>query len=161
MLFRSSFTIYPFGDILAILSAICWAVYTLILRKIGTKYSEFLISRRLFLYGMITIFPLFIYTFPESGIENITQREFFIPILYLGIIASGVCIWLWNKSITEIGLISTNNYLYLLPVISVVTSNILLHEEISKYIIIGTLLILIGIYCVRTKDYKKYESINY
>ena len=39
-----------------------------------------------------------------------------------------------------------SNYIYLVPVVSITTSNLILKEEINMVIIIGTILVIAGMY---------------
>lgn len=140
-----AFTVYPIGDIIAIASSILWAIYTIILDKLGTGFSEVFISRRLFFYALITILPFTFFTTSVDDFLPLFSVDVILPTLYLGVFASTICIWLWNVSINSIGLIVTNNYLYALPVVSVAASAIFMDGEITVYNCIGSLLILVGI----------------
>lgn len=137
--------IFPLGDLLAIGSTLMWAIYTIILSRIDKSIPEVVIERKMMLYSLITILPFSIFFFSPSDISLLSLSHILIPILYLSCIASAFCLWLWNISINTIGVVHTNNFLYLLPVISLLTSAIFIDAEISGITIISTLLILIGI----------------
>lgn len=141
--------VYPHGDMLAVGSSVCWAVYTILLKVLGNRYNELVISRRLFFYATITIVPFVLVRGTEF--PPIDSKSVF-PLLYLGLVASAVCVWLWNISINKIGVVITNNYLYLLPVISVLASAVVLGEVITLHTIVGGVLILIGIVAVRRTE---------
>ena len=140
-----SLTVRPIGDAIAILSAILWASYTVILDAINKDKSELFITRRLFFYALLTLFPFTILNTELSEFKAFAQIDTLLPSLYLGGFASALCILLWNISINKIGLSNTNNYLYLLPVVSVIASAIFAEGEISVYNIIGSVFILVGI----------------
>lgn len=140
-----SLTVRPVGDLIALFSVVLWSLYTVILDTIGKDKSELFISRRLFFYAFITLLPFTIVNAELSEFKAFLNIDILLPALYLGGFASALCILLWNISINKIGLSNTNNFLYLLPVVSVVASAIFAEGEISVYNIIGSLFIFVGI----------------
>lgn len=48
----------PAGDLLALASAMSWAVYNLFARNMLERFDSFLVSRKLMLYGIISAFPM-------------------------------------------------------------------------------------------------------
>ena len=142
-----SLSIRPYGDLLICVSVLLWAIYTVVLSSIAKRYSPLFISRRLFFYALITILPFTIIREDWSALAAVaTQPAVLLPMLYLGAIASGLCIVLWNVSINRIGLTATNNFLYLQPVVTVIASAIFMSGEMTAYNLIGAFLILLGIY---------------
>lgn len=135
-----------FGDLLAILSSLLWAIYTVILTILEKKYSEVLISRRLFFYALLTIVGFVIFNADVSEFIALCEFSVLFSVLYLSLGASAICIVLWNISINKIGIVKTNNFLYLLPVVTLFCSVLFAIDEITIYSIFGSFLIFIGIY---------------
>ena len=56
VIFNSSFVldVKPLGDLLSLSAAVCWSVYSLVLRKLSAFYTVMFISRKTFFYGMVT-----------------------------------------------------------------------------------------------------------
>lgn len=135
-----------FGDCLAIISSLLWAIYTVVLNLLGNRYSEAMITRRLFFYAFITIIGYSLYKVEYSELIVLTETSIYISVLYLAVVASCICMYLWNVSINNIGLIKTNNFLYLLPVFTLLTSLLFAQNEVTIYSIIGTISIISGIY---------------
>ena len=52
--------------------------------------------------------------------------------MLLGILASSICFVLWNKVILHIGTVKSNNFIYLIPLITMITSAIMLKEIIKS-----------------------------
>lgn len=48
----------PIGDLLSVGAALSWAVYSLILQRYSSRFSSYLISRKLMFYGILTTLPL-------------------------------------------------------------------------------------------------------
>ena len=65
--------------------------------------------------------------------------------LFLGLLGSALCYILWNKAVFRLGVVTTNNYIFLSPFITMLCAAMLLDEPISFMGIIGALLIISGI----------------
>ncbi|MBP5419022.1 MAG: DMT family transporter [Bacteroidales bacterium] len=147
-----SLSIRPIGDLLVFVSSVLWAIYTVVLSYVAERYSPLLISRRLFFYALITILPFTLYHEDWSTLQAaVSSIRVSLPMLYLGFVASGLCIVLWNVSINYIGLTKTNNFLYLQPIVTVAASAIFISGEVSAYNIVGAMFILMGIYIANKK----------
>ncbi len=135
----------PSGDFVAIASVLSWALYTLALSKIGRRYNPLFVSRRLFFYAIITLLPFALANDVAADIQKFANWRILLSATYLGGVASATCVWLWNVSMNKIGVSTTNNYLYLLPIVSVATSAIFAGAELTTYNLIGSVFIVIGI----------------
>lgn len=142
----------PMGDILALLAAMIWAVYSLLSKKISELgYNIIQCTRRIFFYGLIfmsVMLPFFDFTFDLSLFNNFTV---IFNILFLGIGACSICFVTWNTAIKILGTIKTSAYIYIVPVITIITSFIVLKEKITLSIILGTILVLIGLFISERK----------
>lgn len=136
----------PLGDLLALLAAIIWAIYSLLTKKISTyKLNTILTTRRIFLYGlifMISFAAVFKFKFQPALIFNVNN---IIHLLYLGIGASALCFVSWNFSVKKLGAVKTSIYIYMVPVITVIASAIVLHEKITFSLIAGASLTISGL----------------
>ena len=137
----------PLGDLLAIAAAIVWAVYSILTKKISSfGYPVILSTRRTFFYGILFMIPtLFFFDF-QPGLSRFTDMTYLFNILYLGLGASALCFVTWNFAVKELGAVKTSVYIYMVPVITVVTSVIILHEKLTLIAGIGTVLTLIGLF---------------
>ena len=53
----------PLGDLLCLLAAVCWGGYSVFLKKIETcGYDTLLVTRRIFLYGLLFLLPALPFT---------------------------------------------------------------------------------------------------
>lgn len=135
----------PKGDMLTIAAAVLWALYSIIIARLQRRYSSLFITRKVFFYGIVTLLPyLFIH---EAALDfGLLLRPAVIGnLLFLGLIASFACYWAWNAAIARIGSVNASNYLYLNPVVALITSAIALDERITVTALIGTALIMLGV----------------
>ncbi len=145
----------PLGDILTIFAAVVWAVYSVLIKKIGHfHYNTIQTTRRVFFYGLITIIPaLFIFNFSLSlnSFTRFTHLPNLLNFLYLGLGASALCFVTWNFAVKVLGAVKTSAYIYLGPVVTIITSAVVLHERITWITLAGTALTLLGLFISENK----------
>lgn len=134
------------GDILTIFVALMWAFYCVLLKKLDNRYTTIFITRKVFFYGLVTLLPAFTFSPLTTNIKLLTEPIILGNILFLGIIASMLCYILWNKAINKLGTICTSNYIYIIPIVTLITSSIALDEKITPFAILGAILIICGVY---------------
>jgi len=136
----------PLGDVLAFSAALCWAVYSLLMIPVNRKYDTLFITRKVFFYGLLTMIPYFIWR-PGLGIHLLVQQpELVWNLLFLGCVASMLCFLAWNWVLKKLGAVVATNYVYFNPVTTIIFAWLILHEQITLFFILGTLLILVGMY---------------
>ena len=146
------FEVYPIGDLLAFFAALFWAIYTVVLDRIGNTVDPLLVSRRLFFYALITIIPFTLVFSDFTEISLFAQTSILLPAIYLAFVASAVCIWLWNVSVNVVGLVRTNNFLYFLPVVALLASAIFFADEVTLPTIVGTICVFFGVIIADRKN---------
>ena len=141
----------PLGDVLALAACLCWALYTLIIKRLQDKYSNMLVTRKIFGYGLLTILPILLARGVDIELLVDGGAVVWGNILFLGCVASLLCFLGWNFCLERLGTVRATNLLYLNPVISITTSAIVLGERVTWIAILGAVLILTGLYCMRRK----------
>jgi drug/metabolite transporter (DMT)-like permease len=136
----------PLGDVLAFAAICCWAVYCLLVKKLRHRYNTLYITRRLFLYGLLTLAPWFLHEPFRFDAALLQRPTVWINLLFLGLVASSLCYVMWNSAIRELGIIRTNSYLYFSPVVTMITASIVLSEHITLFALVGSALILSGLW---------------
>lgn len=135
----------PKGDLLTFGAAVMWVVYSLVVLRLKDRYSSLLMTRKIFFYGVVTLLPYFAFR-PFSAEWSVLLRPAVAGnLLYLGIVASLVCYWTWNLSIEKLGAIRATNYLYINPVVAMITAAAVLGERITATAVAGAALILVGV----------------
>lgn len=138
--------ISPLGDFLTLAAALSWGFYNIFIRKLESRYDTVLISRKVFFYGLVTILPTFIYNPPHPAVLLSSGTAVWFSLLFLAVMASLVCFVLWNLVLKHIGVVKSSNYLYLNPVITCITSAIVLGEKITPVAVTGALCIMAGVW---------------
>ncbi len=136
----------PLGDLMTVGAAICWAVYTNILRKINSYgYDNLENTKRIFLWGMIFTVPAMLLMDAVPVLSDILQPRNLANLLYLGIGASAGGYVIWNWAVKLLGPVRCNTFLYLAPVITLVASALILGEPVTAKSLLGTGLIVAGL----------------
>lgn len=138
--------INPLGDFLSIMAALMWAVYCLILKPLGKKYPTAFITRKVFLYSVISLLVYFLFDPLQVKIEVLFHPVVTLNLLFLGIVASMLCFIAWNAAVKVLGPSRTANYIYVQPFSTLVLSSIILSEIITLASMIGALCIIGGVY---------------
>lgn len=136
----------PLGDSLAFGACLCWAAYSILMKYVTDRYDALFITRKVFAYGLLTILPyyLFVPGFPSAYV--LLRPQVMGNLLFLGVVASLVCFVAWNWALHQLGAIRTTNYVYVNPVTTIIFAAWILSERITLYFVIGSLLILVGLY---------------
>ena len=135
----------PLGDILALAACLCWALYSLLIKHLGARYDNMLITRKVFGYGLLTIIPLLYWRGMNIDIVIAGGVQVWGNIIFLGVVASMLCFLGWNWCLARLGTVRATNFLYLNPVVAIVSSALVLGERVTWIAISGAALILAGL----------------
>lgn len=138
--------INPLGDLLTITAALMWGFYTIILKQLDSRYPTLFITRKVFFYGILTILPFFLYSPLTTDTAVLLKPSVIGNLLFLGLVASMLCYILWNRAVKELGAIRTSNYIYFIPIVTLITSAVVIDEPIAPIALAGAALILGGVY---------------
>ena len=140
--FQSNFI----GDALSIVAALSWAVYTIALKSLGNRYSMVFVTRKVFIYGLLTMLPFMIIEPLEIDFAIIFKPVVLFNLIFLGIFASLVCFVLWNKALKHLDAVKISNYIYFNPLVTLITSALVLGEVITPVALVGAVFIVGGIF---------------
>jgi drug/metabolite transporter (DMT)-like permease len=135
------------GDILILISALNWAVFSVISRN-GLKSHP--AARMMFfvmLFGWLFSSVLF---FTGPGLSELGQlsRSGWLGIAFLGIFCSGLAYIFWYDGLQEIPASQVGVFLYLEPLVTVVVAAIILGEPLLLATLSGGAIILLGVWLV-------------
>ena len=141
----------PIGDLLTFGAVVTWVINSIIIAKVQERYSSWMITRKIFFYGVVTLLPYFLVEPWDVTWEMMSRPMVWGNIAYLGVLASLGCYMTWNIVIKRLGAVDATNYLYINPIVAMITANLLLGERITPLAIAGTALILVGVYLAERK----------
>ena len=135
----------PQGDLLALGAAACWAVYSVLIRRLDDGLDPLLITRRTLFWGILTALPLVLLEgrpYPTEALLSPTVAGNF---LFLGLIGSCLCYVLWNRAFHYLGVVTTNSFIYIQPFVTILAGWLFLKEPISPLALVGAVLITAGV----------------
>ncbi|MCQ2958745.1 MAG: DMT family transporter [Bacteroidales bacterium] len=147
----------PLVIILSLLAALAWSLYSVIIPAVEGRYASDVITRKVFFWGVVTMLPANVYElvsgesnlFLQHGAFNFlmfSHANVWGTLLFLSLIASLACFYVWNDVFKHIGIVAANNYLYFNPVTSLIVAYIVLDEHITLLAVAGCLLTILGVY---------------
>lgn len=134
------------GDIFVLLSAFFCAIYTILGSKVIKRIPSFVVTTYAVISGTILLFPIAL--FYENGLSDILNIDFktLIAVLYLAILATSFAYFVWYLLLTKLDASFMGNFLNIQPIVGMIAGNLILDEVIYFKMIIGTTLIILGIY---------------
>ena len=146
----------PRGDLLALAAALCWAVYSVLIRKLDDSLDSLLITRRTLFWGILTAIPMVLLEGQPYPTEPLLTPVIAGNFLFLGLIGSGLCFVLWNRAFAYLGVVTTNSFIYVQPFITILVGWVFLREPISPLALVGAGLITAGVVATqRTPKHKR------
>lgn len=156
---EAALSLNPTGDLLAVAAAIIWAVYSTLTKKIsilghGTIQS----TRRTFFYGLLFMMPALTVMDFHVTPAQFTDMKNLLNLVFLGLGASALCFVTWNTGVKILGSVKTSVYIYMVPVITTLTSALILKEPVTVPAALGIILTLAGLFLSEQKTSRKGES---
>ena len=142
----------PLGDTLAFSACLCWALYTLLMKPVMGRYPAMFITRKVFFYGILTILPYYIFVPDMPSWDVLMRPEVALNLLFLGSVASMLCYLTWSWCMKGLGAVVCTNWVYVNPITTIIAAWLILDEQITVYFLIGSILIIMGMYLSSKKS---------
>ena len=136
----------PLGALLGVGAALVWGVYSVLIRRLGAMgYRTVPLTCRIFGYGLLFLLaPACAEGFP-AGAAAWVEPVHLANLLFLGLGASATCFVTWNRAVFLLGPVRTSAYIYATPIVTIVSSALILHETMTPAMWLGTVLALAGL----------------
>ncbi len=144
----------PLGDFLAVLSALSWAVYSVLVRNLDTKRSPYYVTRKIFFWTLVTTAPVLLVSPVRFDLSPLLEPAIFCNLAFLVCFASSLAYVAWNHVIWSIGATKANNLIYFIPLFTLAESVIFLAEPLTPFAIAGAVLIFAGIFVTEGGRYR-------
>jgi drug/metabolite transporter (DMT)-like permease len=141
----------PLGDFLAFGSALVWTIYSLVIKKLNGVYSTLFITRKVFFYGMLTSLPIMLVEKSPIPWSNFALPVVSFNFLCLTVFSSLFGYLIWNKVLKQLGTVLASNYIYAIPLVTIVTAILALGERITSVAILGAFAIVAGMVLAEIK----------
>jgi Predicted permeases len=133
------------GIVLLILTAITWALMSVLIKKVKT-YSSLQITIMSTVVAVVCLTPFIL-----SDMSSLTSINFFDPkvilsLLYIGGVSTAIAYVMWNKGLKVISASSSGLFYLIQPIVGSFLGWLLLGEQISIGFIIGSAMILASVW---------------
>jgi drug/metabolite transporter (DMT)-like permease len=142
------------GDVMVLISAFTWSIYSLVNKKITFSYPPMMTIFYLFLTMAVILIPFNVSHETLYSIINLSGRGWF-AVLFLGLICSGVSYVFWARALKEMDSARAGSFLYFEPFITIFTAWLILNEQITFVIVLSGVIITTGVILVN----KKFRSL--
>lgn len=132
------------GEMIMLIAVFMWAVYSVLVKKYGSRYPIYGLFLIKMIVGIIILAPFSLYEF----ITNVPMKwdlSSLIGLIYLGIAASVLAFLAWNKAVAELGPGRAAPFLNLIPVFATFFAVIFLGEKLDGAQIIGGFIVIFGV----------------
>ena len=130
------------GDVLILLSAFCWAVYSIMGKRLLERYNPLTLNTYAFALGTVFYLPFVINDF---GAIFFIPLEGWLIILYLALFCSVFGYVAWYFVLSHVDASKAAIFLNLIPLFTILLS-LLIGEIVTMFLIAGAVCIIYGIY---------------
>ncbi|RPG98194.1 MAG: DMT family transporter [Candidatus Pelagibacter sp. TMED106] len=132
------------GDIIMIGGALSWGVYSTLLKKKKFTLPLLTLVHVICTFGLICVFPQFLYEFSQGQLIKIDINLFYI-LIFLALFPSIGSYYCWAGAVSIIGANRAGIFLSLIPLFSTFFAIIFFNEKFEFYHLIGSILIMLGL----------------
>jgi drug/metabolite transporter (DMT)-like permease len=136
------------GDLVIVLAAVVWALYTIFSKRFLTRYTPLQFST---IMTSVGAFSLCILAIPHT--ENTEWSSVSLPAyggaIFSGLLSIGVAYLIWNNAIRTVGAVRTATYQNLVPVLGLLFGIALLGENLEPLQYAGSAVVISGILITR------------
>jgi drug/metabolite transporter (DMT)-like permease len=136
------------GDLITLLAAGAWGVYTILSRKYLKFYSSAQYSAFMSVIGVVALFLVGLPFLIKTDFSQISYAGYG-GIIYSGLFSVGVAYLIWNHGVHKIGAVRTAAYQNLVPVLGLIFGVIILDEPLTLFQYIGSGFVILGIILTR------------
>lgn len=135
------------GDLLILISAPNWAIFTILSRRGLKTYPAALMMFFVMTFGWLFSSIFFV---AGHGWETITciAADGWVAMGFLGIFCSGVAYIFWYDALNVLPVAQVGTFLFIEPLVTVVVSFLFLNEKLTPNGLLGGTIILLGVWMV-------------
>jgi drug/metabolite transporter (DMT)-like permease len=139
------------GDILILISAVNWAVFSAFSRRGLRSHPASLMMFYVMSFGWLFTSLLFIPTNRFAEIGDLTVNGW-MGVTFLGVFCSGLAYIAWYDALKALTTAQTGVFLYIEPLVAMVVAFLVLGEAITPASLIGGAVILFGVWLVNRNE---------
>ena len=139
---------YLFGNLIMLSAALLWGLNTVLTRRLVHRVSPVGITILALLVSLPLLSAVSIPYWSEVMWDRV-DWVIWAAIIFSGSLSTGLAIVLWNAAVKKVGASHTAAFQNLVPIIALITSYLILHEQILPWQIIGGSFTILGLVIMR------------
>jgi len=132
------------GCVLILLSAFCWALYSVVGKRLLAKYDPFTVTTYAFVLGTVFFLP-FVFLDMVSVIQGVSF-DGWMAVLYLAVFCSVFGYVAWYYALSKVDAGKAAVFLNFIPLFTIMLSLLLINEVPNLVFFGGAMLIIFGVY---------------
>ena len=140
------------GAFCSTVAALTWALMSVMLKLIPSRYSPLQINFYAVLTAIICLTPVNLPTVSALPWDKILQPEIIGCVVYMGAISTSIAFLLWNKGLLLMEAGASGLFFFFQPIVGTFLGWFILDEQITLSFWIGSLLIFIGVFLVTVRN---------
>ncbi len=133
------------GDLIMIGGVITWVLYSSFLKKKKFTLPLLTLVHVLCSFGLIFIFPQFIYEVTQGKVIDFNVNLFYI-LIFLALFPSIGSYYCWAGAVSIVGANRAGIFLSLIPLFSTIMAILFYNEKFQFFHLIGAILIILGLF---------------
>ena len=133
------------GDLIMVGGVITWGLYSSFLKRKTFTLPLLTLVHILCSFGLIFIFPQFLYEFTQGQRMDLNLDLFYI-LIFLALFPSIGSYYCWAGAVSIIGANRAGIFLSLIPLFSTIMATYFYNEKFQFFHLIGAILIIIGLF---------------
>jgi len=132
------------GDLLLLMAAATWTVYTLLLRRLPAALDPLAMLATTVGIGVVFLAPLYAWEY-AGGARTQWGLAAWLGIAYIGVFPSVLAYLFYNRAVQAVGGHRASMFLYLIPVFGIALAIVFLGERLAWFHALGMALVFGGI----------------
>jgi drug/metabolite transporter (DMT)-like permease len=136
------------GDLLFLLVAFCWALYSVLSPPYLARLGALYVSGWSMLFGALLLMPVMLWGWNDTDWAAMRPGHW-ASFLYTAILAGALGYLFWYEGINRLGIARSVIYSYLIPVFAMLSAVTFLGEHVSLAQLIGAAVVITGLAMTR------------
>ena len=135
------------GDLLALLAAVCWALYSVVVKFRPASVPPLVFLAAMLVVAVLSLLPFCVWE--SLHVRAMPARaSAWAAAVYVGVFPTTVALWMFNQAVDRIGPVRAGLYTHLVPVFSALLAVAFLDERFESFQLAGAAPIALGLYLV-------------
>ncbi len=144
-----------YGALLTLLAPLSWAFYTVLSKPLVARYAPLELTASVVMLGALPLAPVVLVSrhlhyalraFPAVG---------WLALFISAVLALALAFTLWYRALRILTPVQLAVYIYLTPFFGVLSARLVLGEQLTPFVLLGGLLILLGVMVTNTSQLGK------